>query len=181
MVPTESLRDRPEGGRPESFATQYAATRAFSHGTPSAIRIAPDDSCALFLRSHGSRESLQLLWSVDLDTTVETVVADPRELAYPERDIAPEEQARRERARESGDGIVGFSTSRDFSVICFQLGGRLFVSDKLSAPARDIGVDGVVVDPRYFAFGRQDLVRSKRRTLGDRSAREGDQNCVRRF
>ena len=40
-----------------------------------------------------------------------------------------EERARRERAREGGSGIVGYSADEDGSRVVFTLNGRLFLAE----------------------------------------------------
>ena len=80
----------------------------------------------------------------------ERLVADPREPLSDavEEKLPDAERARRERARESAGGVVSYATDAAGLVAAFALGGRLFVAGLLSATARELDVEGPVVDPR---------------------------------
>ena len=120
---------------------------------PRAVQLADDDSRALFLRSSASDDSVHALWSIDLASGVEALVCDPRTLGDA-GDLPPEELARRERARESGGGIVTYSATPDLSRVCFALYGKLFVVDVADgAAAVEVAVAGPVVDPRLAPSG----------------------------
>lgn len=130
------------------FPAQYARTRRFSLGAPRTITVA--GRFVYFLRSTQVDDPLLCLWSLDPGTGSETLLVDPRNLlgdAPTELPLA--ERSRRERARESGAGIVDFSTSADGTTVAFALNGELFlhrdgVTHALEATA---GVFDPRVDP----------------------------------
>lgn len=108
------------------FPAQYARTRRFSLGAPRTITVA--GRFVYFLRATRGDDPLLCLWALDPRSGSETLLVDPRNLlgdAPNELPIA--ERARRERARESGVGIVDFSTSADGTTIAFALNGELFL------------------------------------------------------
>jgi dipeptidyl-peptidase-4 len=133
------------------FPAQYARTRRFTNGVPRAVQVSDDG--ALFLRSDGPDDPVQALWRLDLSTGDEMLLCDPRTLGGDLSDLPPEERARRERARESGGGIVAYSATPSLSQVCFALSGRLFRLDVAAGETREMAVDGPVVDPRIAASG----------------------------
>ena len=110
----------------------------------------------MFLRSRGGTDPVNCLWVVDAATGEERLVADP-DLLLGGRDdeLPPEEQARRERARETGGGITAFATDGAVTVTAFAIGGRLFVGGLLSGQARELPVAGPVFDPRPDPLARR--------------------------
>ncbi len=132
---------------------RYVETGRFTFGVPRAVQLANDDSRALFLRSSASDDSVHALWTIDLSSGVEALVCDPRRLGDT-GDLPPEERARRERARESGGGIVTYSATPDLSRVCFALYGKVFfVNVADDAGASEVPVAGPVVDPRLAPSG----------------------------
>lgn len=138
------------------------------------------------------------LWSLDLASGTEHLVADPRALNVAgEGDLPAEERARRERAREQAGGIVGYATDRDCRIAAFTLGGRLYVADLQGAngaakprgtneattgnagPARvrSLPATTPVFDPRPDPTGRRVAYVSGRtiRVIELEGARAGDQ------
>ena len=76
--------------------------------------------------------ALWLSWFDESGEHHETKLADPRELlgaTADSEDVPAEEKARRERAREGGTGIVGYSADDDGNRIVFTINGRLFLTD----------------------------------------------------
>lgn len=122
-----------------SFPRQYARTRRFTLGAPSQFRIAGDGRRVAFLRSAHGSDPQGCLWVAELEPATpgtgaaqqpawqERLVVDPRTLDDA-GDIPPEERARRERARETGSGIVSYSTDRAMRRAVFSLSGRLYVA-----------------------------------------------------
>ena len=97
------------------FPRKKARTLRFSCGAPRSARVIADGSRALFLRSDGSEDTVTSLWMSVIDengNASEMLLADPRTLLADAdaEDVPAEERARRERAREGGSGIVGYST-----------------------------------------------------------------------
>lgn len=150
------------------FLRQYAETNRFRNGTPKGFVVTPDGGTVLFLRS-GARDFAQDLYAFDVATGEERVLltAD-RLLGSGEEEISAEEQARRERMRESARGITGFELSEDGERILVPLGGSLFVMDvgtgnvkelpTLYGVARDVrngrGPGGYPIDARFSPDGK---------------------------
>ncbi|MER6872635.1 DPP IV N-terminal domain-containing protein, partial [Amycolatopsis sp. NPDC000673] len=129
------------------FLRQQARTQRFTLGAPKQFRVAPDGSRVLFLRSATGTDPRHSLWSFDLATGEETKLIDAAELVSGDEDLPPEERARRERARETGGGVVAFGVDDAFTVVTFTLSGKLYTLDLASGETR-ILVDGSVIDPR---------------------------------
>ncbi len=153
------------------FPVRYAQTRRFGNGVPRGLQPAEDGSRALFVRSSGPDDPVHALWNVDLATGQETIVCDPRTLGD-EGDIPPEERARRERARESGSGIVAYSATPDLTTVCFALFGRLFVA-RPGSDAFELPIAAPAVDPRIAPDGRHiAFVRDRRLWVSDLDGKE---------
>ena len=110
----------------ESFPRQQARTRRFSLGVPRAFRISPDGDRVVFLRSQGGADPVTCLWTLDVGTGKERLIADPRALGADEENLPPEERARRERVRERAGGIVAYATDADLTVAAFALSGQVY-------------------------------------------------------
>lgn len=141
----------------DSFPRRQARTRRFTLGAPRGVTISPDGERVVFLRSRGGTDPVTCLWTLDLVTGTERVVADPRELdATGEEDLPPEERARRERTREQAGGIVGYATDRPVTMATFTLSGRLYVTEFAAGLSpRLIETPGGVIDPRPDPHGRR--------------------------
>lgn len=117
------------------FPRLRARTLRFGCGAPRSAQTVGDGSRALFLRSDGPEDLVTALWLSWFDESGEhheTKLADPRELlgaTADSEDVPAEEKARRERAREGGTGIVGYSADDDGDRIVFTINGRLFLTD----------------------------------------------------
>ncbi len=134
----------------DDYPRQHARTRRFSLGAPRSFRVAPDGSRVSFLRSAAGDDPVHRLWVLDLPGGGERVVADPDELlgSDPGAEVPPEERARRERAREAGEGIVAYATDADVSGAVFSLGGRLFTTDLVTGETAGLPAAAGVFDPR---------------------------------
>jgi dipeptidyl-peptidase 4 len=142
----------------QSFPRRHARTRGFTLGRPRGFRVGADGARVAFLRSAAGDDPVNRLWVLDLAGGVERQVADPVALlgADADRDLPPEERARRERARERAGGIVAYAADRDLTVASFALAGRLFLADLAgNSPARELPVGGGVLDPRVDPTGRR--------------------------
>lgn len=141
-----------------SFPRQYARTQRFTLGRPRNVTVAGDGRHVVFLRSRGGTDPITCLWSLDVETGVEILVADPLELATgPIADDLPdEERARRERLREGAAGITSFALDAGGRIGAFALGGRLGVAE-IARPGSAVllDVDGSVTDPRPDPTGRR--------------------------
>ncbi len=138
----------------DTFPRQYARTQRLTLGEPRNVVVSPDGQRIVFLRSYSGSDPIQRLWVTDARTGVERVVVDPVVLleqldgGFSNGDAPSEERARRERAREGADGVVGFATDAQVTVASFALAGRLFLVGLLSGSARPLDVPGPVFDPR---------------------------------
>jgi dipeptidyl-peptidase-4 len=144
-------------GMTESFPRQEARTRRFTLGVPRSFRISPDGARVAYLRTKGGNDPVTCLWVLDVGSGTERLVADPRALGGDERDLPPEERARRERVREQAGGIVAYATDADLTVAVFGWSGRVFTIDltQAEAAAREVMVPGPVLDPRPDPAGKR--------------------------
>ncbi|HEY7880390.1 MAG TPA: S9 family peptidase, partial [Streptosporangiaceae bacterium] len=140
----------------ESFPRQEARTRRFTLGVPRSFRISPDGARVAYLRTKGGGDPVTCLWTLDVETGAERLAADPRTLGGDERDLPPEERARRERVREQAGGIVTYATDTDLTVAVFGWSGRVFAVDlAASTDPREVAVPGPVLDPRPDPAGKR--------------------------
>ena len=122
-----------------------------------------DGSRALFLRSDGSEDTVTSLWMSVIDengNASEMLLADLRTLLADAdaEDVPAEERARRERAREGGSGIVGYSTDASGNRVTFTINGQLFLTDIAVGVTRAIAIEGdelkPVLNPRISPDGQ---------------------------
>lgn len=146
------------------FPRLRARTLRFGCGAPRSAQTVGDGSRALFLRSDGPEDLVTALWLSWFDESGEhheTKLADPRELlgaTADSEDVPAEEKARRERAREGGTGIVGYSAGDDGNRIVFTINGRLFLTgidwnDETGAPephTRELAGEWLDEDPAMY-------------------------------
>ena len=146
------------------FPRLRARTLRFGCGAPRSAQTVGDGSRALFLRSDGPEDLVTALWLSWFDESGEhheTRLADPRELlgaTADSEDVPAEEKARRERAREGGTGIVGYSADDDGNRIVFTINGRLFLTeiawnDETGAPephTRELAGEWLDEDPAMY-------------------------------
>jgi dipeptidyl-peptidase-4 len=129
------------------FLRKQARTQRFTLGAPKEFRVAPDGSRVLFLRAESGTDPRHSLWAADLATGAETKLVDAAELLPGEEELPAEERARRERARETGGGVVHYGVDARFTVAAFSLSGKLYTLDLASGEVT-LRVDGSVIDPR---------------------------------
>jgi dipeptidyl-peptidase 4 len=131
---------------------RFAGSGRFLLGRPR--DLAPAPGRLLFLRSIAADDRVTGLWSLDLGTGEERLLANPREvLAGRPEEVPAAESRRRERMRESARGIVAYSTSADGRLAAFALSGRLFLCDVVTGDGREIPVTGPCVDPQLSPDG----------------------------
>ena len=140
-----------------AYPTQVARTRRFTLGLPRSFRVASDGSRVAFLRSRGGDDPITCLWALDVASGDERLIVDPRDLAVADDDrmVTDAERSRRERARESAEGIVAYGPDRDLRAATFALGGELFVADLVGGGVRRLSTPGLVDDPRLDPTGRR--------------------------
>lgn len=149
------MTERQADARSDTFPRLSARTARFTLGVPTATRISPDGQQVIFLRARTGTDRTGLLWSHDVPTGTETLLADPDTLlAGAAEDLPNSERARRERARQSGAGITGYSVDEQFRAIAFALSGRLFVVGTLTQTVAEVPVTAAVVDPQISPDGR---------------------------
>ncbi|MFR1146253.1 MAG: prolyl oligopeptidase family serine peptidase [Bifidobacterium catenulatum] len=145
------------------FPRKKARTLRFSCGVPRSARVIADGSRALFLRSDGSEDAVTSLWMSVIDengNASEMLLADPRTLLADAdaEDVPAEERARRERAREGGSGIVGYSTDVSGNRVTFTINGQLFLTDIAAGVTRAIAIEEdelkPVLNPRISPDGQ---------------------------
>lgn len=172
---SDSLRTADEGtvliiGRLEGmvnaideFPALKARTLRFTCGAPRSARVIGDGSRALFLRSDGPEDTVTSLWMSVIGEdgeSNEVLLADPRALLADAdaEDVPAEEKARRERAREGGSGIVGYSVDTAGNRVAFTINGGLFLTDIAAGATRAIAIDESefkpVLNPRISPDGR---------------------------
>ena len=147
----------------DQFPGLKARTLRFTCGAPRSARAIGDGSRALFLRSDGPEDTVTSLWMSVIDAdgdTNEILLADPRALLADadDEDVPAEERARRERAREGGSGIVGYSVDDAGNRVAFTINGQLFLTDIAAGSTRGIVIDEAeckpVLNPRISPDGR---------------------------
>ena len=136
-----------------SFPRQSARTRRFTAGAPRLFTISPDGSRVVFIRSGSGTDAVGRLWVLDAATGAETLVADPTTLHEGAEELSPEERARRERMREGGSGVVGYSTDDAVTHAVFALSGGLYAASLDGTGVRALDVPGPVIDPRLSPDG----------------------------
>ena len=141
----------------ESFPRQHARTRGFSLGAPRSFTVSDDGRRVAFLRSSSGDDPVNRLWLLDTSTGEEVLAADPAELlADPgEENLPPAERARRERARESGGGIVAYAGDPGLTKIAFTLDGRVFLADVAGGTVDSLPAEPGAFDPRPSPDGQR--------------------------
>ena len=115
-----------------------------------------DETTVTFLRSKGGDDTVNCLWSIDVSSGEERLIADPIDLVAEESaDLPDAERRRRERTREVGAGIVSYATDRSGTKAAFALGGHLFVADVATGEFRAISTRRTAFDPRPDPDGKR--------------------------
>jgi dipeptidyl-peptidase-4 len=133
---------------------RFARSRRFLLGRPRDLAFAPAPDRLFFLRSLAADDPVTGLWSLDLATGAERLLADPRELLAGEPEVIPAaELRRRERMRETARGITAYAPDQAGRRAAFALSGRLFLCDLATGTAREIPAGGPCVDPQLSPDG----------------------------
>jgi dipeptidyl-peptidase 4 len=136
----------------DTFLRQYAETRAFSSGLPTAVRPTSDGRWVLFLRSEATAR-VQSLYAFDVKSgKTEQVLTAEALLQGATQLLSVAERAQLERRRISARGFTGFDVSDDGRTLVTGLSGRLYLLDvgalgskkALAASARSLAVEGVL-------------------------------------
>lgn len=159
QTPPPAAPTRPPTGpdEPPSLPRLSARTQRFRLGVPRTFTVDPTGQRVVFVRSSSGTDRVHALWALDLDSGQERCVADPRTLLDPAvtEELGPQERALRERLRETGAGVVGYSTDTAVRSAAFVLSGELYVADLVGdAGVRRIATPGGVLDPQLDPAGR---------------------------
>lgn len=143
---------------PTSFPRQHARTRRFSLGVPRAVLagVAVGGPVVLFLRSDAGDDPVTHLWRHDPRHGTTEKLVDARELLGRDEgseDLPAEERARRERAREQAEGIVGYTVDDAFGVAAFTLSGTLYTVSIATGHLAAQPTVGASFDPRVSPDG----------------------------
>jgi dipeptidyl-peptidase-4 len=141
----------------DSFPRQEARTRRFTLGVPRAFRVSPDGIRVIFLRGTNGTDPVTRLWTLDVPTGKERLVADPLAMGADEEDLPALERARRERVRERAGGIVAYATDTAVTTATFALSGRVYAVDLTAEDAQPhpVTTHTPALDPRPDPAGRR--------------------------
>lgn len=138
-----------------SFPRRNAVTRRFTLGAPRTPTILAGGDRVLFLRSRAGDDPVHALWRLDGSGGEERRLLDPRAVGVGEDGDLPEaEKARRERARETGEGVVAYAVDRDGRRAVAALGGRLVLVEVDSGEHVALDAEPGAYDPRLDPTGR---------------------------
>lgn|SRR5450755_418583 len=104
-----------------SLPAQIVRTRRFTLGVPGQFTVAPDGASVLFLRSPAGHDPLTCLWSLDLASGTERLLAA---------------------------GIASYATDATATLAAFTLGGALWTVSVATGQARRLPARSPVTDPR---------------------------------
>jgi dipeptidyl-peptidase-4 len=130
-------------------------TNGFTLGRPSHIRLVPDGSAVLFLRSGGPKDRSASLYELDIATKKERLLMSPEQiLRGTEEQLSTEEKAARERKRISTGGFTGFDLSQNGDRVLLKLSGRVYLLERKTDRLIELPIgDGTVLDPRLSSAG----------------------------
>jgi dipeptidyl-peptidase 4 len=133
-----------------SYPLLLARTQGFTLGRPHRFTVSPDGTRLLFLRTGGGEDQVRSLWSYDVGTGEERLVAAGDAAAAP----SEHERARRERTRDRSSGIADYSTDDAVRTAAFTESGRLYVADAATGRVTGLNAATPVADSRLDPVGR---------------------------
>ncbi len=140
----------------DSFPRLSARTARFTLGQPRNLSVTDDGSKVLFVRSKSGTDRSGALWCFDVASGTERLLADPAALlGGADEALSDAERARRERARETGAGIIGYSADTAGRTAVFTLSGGLWACDIASGDCTQLAAREPVIDPRIDPTGRR--------------------------
>jgi len=140
----------------DSFPRQNARTQRFTLGTPRNFSITADGAFVIFLRSREAEDSRTCLWSIEIATGTEELLADPiLILGDSDENLPSSEKIRRERARESASGILNYSADASGRKFVFALAGDLYITELGQIEPSRIEANPGVYDPRISPDGKK--------------------------
>lgn len=122
-------------------------TRRFSLGAPRAVTVARDGSRVLFLRSGGPDDPAAALWSLDVSTGTERMVADP--------EILLDAGTAKPALPRLLPGIAGFATDPGARIAVFDLSGTLFRADLVHGDVVEVPLAGPATHARPDPTGQR--------------------------
>ena len=128
-----------------SFPRLLARTHGFSLGRPQRFTLSPDGKRLLFLRSLGGEDPVRRLWSLDLATGEERLLAEPGAPA-PGAVLSARERARRERARDRSAGVSDYSADKHVRVVAYTADQGLHVVATETGESRTLPARGPLTD-----------------------------------
>jgi len=139
----------------ESFPRQNARTRRFTIGAPRSLSLSAGGDWITFLQSNSGSDPLNKLWAWSASSGQAKVIADLETLIGNDNGetISLEEQARRERVREIGDGIVSYSANSHSPNIAFTSNKSLFKIGVESSEISSFKLDRDIFDPQISPNG----------------------------
>ena len=139
----------------ESFPKQNARTRRFTVGAPRSFSLSGTGDWATFLQSNSGEDPLNKLWAWSASSGQTKVIADLETLTNSGSGeiISREEQARRERVREIGAGIVSYSANSHSPNIAFASNQSLFKVGVESCEISNFKLDRDIFDPQISPNG----------------------------
>jgi len=115
--------------------------------------VSKDGGIVVFLRSAAGDDPVNSIWVLETDSGVERMVFDPANVDAGD-DLPAAERARRERARESGGGVVGYTSSADGRTLACAVGGQIVVIGIDADTVRTLDSSGDAFDPVISPDGR---------------------------
>jgi dipeptidyl-peptidase 4 len=152
----DAFADRQPPTKPDARTLRtLTETNNFTLGRPSHIRVLPDGSSILFLRSSGPKDRSASLWELDTKTMKERMLISPEQILQGrEETLSKEEKAARERKRISTGGFTSFDLALNGARILLKLSGKVFLVERSSGRPYQVPIpEGVVLDPRLSPTG----------------------------
>src|SRR5699024_10403777 len=138
-----------------SFPRLSARTQRFTLGIPRNVTVSADGTTVWFIRACDGVTASGQLWAFDVASASERLLVDPATLAGGRDDVSAQEQARRERSRETGGGLVSFTVDEAGTAAVFALSGQLWVTDLHTGQTTGLPSASPVIDPRIDPTGRR--------------------------
>lgn len=139
-----------------SLPALVASTQGFTLGRARRFVVDPGGARVLFLRSAGGADPVGRLWSYEVATGQERLLADPTALAATDdAPLSARERARRERTRDVSAGIGSYATDAAVRTAVFTVAGRLYAVDVATAEVTDLGAREPAAQARIDPTGRR--------------------------